>query len=329
MSHIIFGIEESPYSVKVRSYFRYKNLPHEWINRNQNPELYGRHARLPLIPLVVTPEDTAVQDSTPIIQTFESKYPDPSIHPDDDVARFVSCILEEFGDEWGNKWMFHFRWARDVDQIACAKRLAGWSNPDASPEQLDAMAEQIRNRMVDRVWFVGSNASTAPIIEESFKEAVAILDNHLIGRNYLFGERPSFGDFGLWGQIYNANRDVTPAEILKPYTNVVAWLERMLSPTNLGPFESWSELSNTLTPLLKTQVSELFLPWSEANSEAILASQDEFDVELRLGKWVQKPQKYHAKSLSMLRQEYTKVQTNKNINELLAEVGCLSYFQNH
>ena len=25
-------------------------------------------------------------------------------------------MLEEFGDEWGNKWMFHYRWAREIDQ---------------------------------------------------------------------------------------------------------------------------------------------------------------------------------------------------------------------
>jgi len=27
----IFGAELSPYSVKVRSYFRYKRIPHEWV----------------------------------------------------------------------------------------------------------------------------------------------------------------------------------------------------------------------------------------------------------------------------------------------------------
>ena len=30
----IFGSELSPYSVKVRSYFRYKGLPHEWLLRS-------------------------------------------------------------------------------------------------------------------------------------------------------------------------------------------------------------------------------------------------------------------------------------------------------
>ena len=41
----IFGVENSPFSVKVRSYFRYKGLDHEWIVRNLStmPE-YQRYA---------------------------------------------------------------------------------------------------------------------------------------------------------------------------------------------------------------------------------------------------------------------------------------------
>ena len=30
----IIGAEMSPYSVKVRSYFRYKAIPHQWVLRN-------------------------------------------------------------------------------------------------------------------------------------------------------------------------------------------------------------------------------------------------------------------------------------------------------
>ena len=30
----IIGAEMSPYSVKVRSYFRYKGIPHQWALRN-------------------------------------------------------------------------------------------------------------------------------------------------------------------------------------------------------------------------------------------------------------------------------------------------------
>ncbi len=55
--------------------------------------------------------------------------------------------------------------------------------------------------MVDRVWFVGSNALTAPQIEVGFQDMLGLLDRHLATRPYLFGGRPAFGDFGLWGQI--------------------------------------------------------------------------------------------------------------------------------
>jgi len=57
--HRIFGNELSPYSVKVRSYFRYKKIPHEWIVRDATNEAeFRQYAKLPLIPLVVTPDGT-------------------------------------------------------------------------------------------------------------------------------------------------------------------------------------------------------------------------------------------------------------------------------
>ena len=156
----IIGAEMSPYSVKVRSYFRYKGIPHQWILRNAASQAeFEKYAKMPIIPLVVTPEGTGIQDSTPIIDRMEKLYPEPSIHPDEPVAQFISALIEEFGDEWGNKWMFHYRWAREVDQIASAGRIARMRAPNASEEEHDALADQVRTRMVDRVWFVGSNAT--------------------------------------------------------------------------------------------------------------------------------------------------------------------------
>src|SRR5437763_2674281 len=167
----IIGAEMSPYSVKVRSYVRYKAIPHQWVLRNaQSQPEFEKYAKMPIIPLVVTPEGTGIQDSTPIIEAMEKLYPLPSIHPDEPVASFVSALLEEFGDEWGNKWMFHYRWAREVDQISSAGRIARMRGPGVSEEKHAVFAEQVRARMVDRLWFVGSNAANAPRIEAGFVE---------------------------------------------------------------------------------------------------------------------------------------------------------------
>src|SRR5882672_9828029 len=91
----IFGLELSPYSVKVRSYFRYKAIPHAWIVRNsENAAEYQKYAKLPLVPLVVTPDGEGIQDSTPILEHFEALVPEPSIHPQESVDAFLSALLE-------------------------------------------------------------------------------------------------------------------------------------------------------------------------------------------------------------------------------------------
>ena len=91
----IFGSELSPYSVKVRSYFRFKGLPHEWLLRSTaNQAEFQKYAKLPLVPLVVTTEGEGVQDSTPILERFEKEHPEPSILPADPALAFLSALIE-------------------------------------------------------------------------------------------------------------------------------------------------------------------------------------------------------------------------------------------
>jgi len=322
----IFGVELSPYSVKVRSYFRYKGVPHRWLLRNPDTESeYRKYARIPIVPLVVTPEDEGIQDSTPIIERVEAERPEPSIHPAEPVAAFVSALLEEFGDEWGNKWMFHYRWAREVDRLSASGRIARVMLPAGTEEQHAGIAGQVRERMVGRVWFVGSSEQTAAQIEDSFRESVGLLDAHLAERPYLFGARPAFGDFGLWGQLYNAWTDPTPGAWIEGCApNLLAWIQRMTWPRAEGDFEAWSGLEPTLLPLLERQVGALFLPWTRANEACIAAGDEEFSVELAGRTWTQKPQKYHAKSLKALRAKYAGVADRSALDALLERAGCLS-----
>ena len=322
----IIGAEMSPYSVKVRSYFRYKGIPHQWLLRNAASQAeYDKHAKVPIIPLVITPDGTGIQDSTPIIDAIEKLHPEPSIHPDDTVAKFVSALIEEFGDEWGNKWMFHYRWARDLDQRASAGRIARMRGPAASEEQHDAFAAQVRARMVDRVWFVGSNEMTAPQIEHGFVEMLGLLDSHLATRPYLFGGRPAFGDFGLWGQFYELSTDPTPGALIAGSApHVLDWVHRMLWPRAESAFESWTALAPSLMPILSRQVGAQFMPWTCANARALADGKEEFSVTLGDRVWTQKPQKYHARSLGVLRAKYADIADKDALDPILDAAGCLA-----
>ncbi|HVH04466.1 MAG TPA: glutathione S-transferase family protein [Myxococcota bacterium] len=320
----IFGIELSPYSVKVRSYFRYKGIPHTWVVRSGDQmEEFRRYAKLPLIPLVVGSDGSSLQDSTPILERLEALYPEPGIHPSDPVAAFVSALVEEYADEWGNKPMFHYRWTYAADQQSAAERIARANAPDAPAAQLGALSGAIRERMVPRLSFVGSNAATRDTIETSFQRQARILEAHLAARPYLFGARPAFADFGAYAQLYQCWSDPTPGAWLRAETpRVVAWIERMLAPKALGPFEPWRALEPTLAPLLRDEIAGCFLPWSDANARALAAGAAEFDLELGGRPFRQQTQKYHARSLAALRERYAAAADGGPLDATLERTGC-------
>ncbi len=320
----LFGSELSPYSVKVRSYLRYKGIPHEWTLRSAaNQAEFQKYAKLPLIPLVVTPQGEGLQDSTPIIERFEAAGTGPSIVPEDPALAFLSALLEEYGDEWGNKWMFHFRWAYPADCWATAERIAqqmmGHQGPLAVAQARTAVAE----RMSGRLGFVGSNATTRPLIEASFKRALEILDRHLASRPYLLGGRPAMADFGLWGQFYEAATDPTPGALMRAgASNVTTWVQRMVSPKAEGPFENWQSLSASLMPLLSEEVGALFLPWSAENAAAVAKGDKSFEMKLAGSIWSQEPQKYHARSLAEIRRKYSAARGAPGLDEILDKADC-------
>jgi hypothetical protein len=100
----------------------------------------------------------------------------------------------------------------------------------------------------------------------------------------------------------------------------------MTAPRNDGPFEDWQSLRPTLEPLL-SNAGTYFLPWSTANARALSAKEETFSVELNGETYVQSAQRYHAKSLNVLRERYTAVADKPALDLILEETGCLTYLQ--
>lgn len=298
----LIGAELSPYSVKVRSYLRYKGIAHTWVPRGPAVQAeFQKYAKLPLVPLIVGADETAMQDSTPIIERLEAAHPELAITPPDPRAAFVSALLEEFADEWLNKAMFHFRWAYEADQLWAAKRIVDMMTEGAPPPDRRPVEAAVRERMIGRLSFVGSNSVTGPFIERSFRRFADMLEAHLRGRPYLFGHRPALADFGVFGQMYELLSDPTPGGILRAHhPHVVDYIDRMLEPAPQGEWDDFDTLAPTLTPILQADV-RVFLRWSAANAAAGDAP---YTVDLDGAPFSQEPQKYAVKSLATIRAKY-------------------------
>lgn len=327
MTYRIYGSELSPYSVKVRSFFRLKGIAHDWIPRSPAVQAeFQRYAKLPLVPLVVTPDGEGVQDSTPILERFEASYREPSVVPADPALAFVSALLEEYGDEWGNKWMFHYRWRYQPDIWSTSERIARQMMGEQGTLAVAQARAAVAERMTGRLGFVGSNEKTQPLIEASFKKALGLVEAHLATRPYLLGARPAMADFGLWAQLYEAATDPTPGAIMRASApKVMGWVQRMLDPSAEGEFESLAALTPTLMPMVKDEVAGLFLPWSQANAEAIQRGDRSFTLKLGGTDWSQEPQKYHARSLAEIRRKYAAARGAAGLEPLLEQSGCLRW----
>jgi len=328
--YVIIGRPESGYSMKVRSAMRYKGLSHEWMDRClRNEKLYQAHAQVQLIPLVFLPDGTAVQDSTPILERLEADHPSPSLHPTDPGTRFLSELLEEYGDEWVNKLMFHHRWGYRPDQRHRSGTLAR-GMLEGHPLRVFApiAARFIVRRMIPRMSFAGANENNAPILVESFTSLVSILEKHLRHRPYLLGRRPAFGDFGLWGQLHQAYIDPTCGAHLKDRgPAVVSWIERMLDPKDEGDFESLAALEPTLRPLFEREVGAKFLAWDGANEAALAAGQQQTELTMDGHLYYQRTFKYPARTLSILRRKFAVASNHAELRAFLEETGCLPYLE--
>ena len=66
------------------------------------------------------------------------------------------------------------------------------------------------------------------------------------------------------------------------------------------------------------------MPWTLANEAALKQGDEELTVRLGDRIWIQKPQKYHARSLSMLRTKYAAVTEKTALDPVLEAAGCLA-----
>lgn len=325
----LLGLDISPYTMKVKAYLIFKEISFEWAPRNRkNEKLFQANARVQLIPMVFRPDGSAMQDSTLIMEEIEAHHPAPSMYPQDPALRFISDLLEEFGDEWCNKLMFLPRWFYASDQVATSNRIASatfegsWYKPFVTP----IMARFIVRRMKPRLSFAGANETNRPHLEEGLKSFITLLDAHLEKRSYLLGERPSFGDFGIYGNIYQAWTDPTAGGYIKSSApNVDAWIKHMMAPEVCGEFESLETLLPTLMPILRDEVADKFLKWSVANDKAWKAGEPETALEINGAPYKQKTFKYHSFSLGELRKKYAPVAGNASLTDLLTETNCLQY----
>lgn len=327
-SYRLFGAETSPYSLKVRSFLRYKNADFDWVLRSAaTEEEFNRHAILPTVPLLVSPGGKTSQDSTNMLATLEKNHAAPSAIPEDPACQAIALILEDYADEWLNKAMFYHRWSQSPDREAAATRVLEQLLSGKQPAKRREAKASVVERMTEKLPIVGATAENAPVITASFQRFVGLFDAHLEKHLFIFGGRPCSADFALAGQLQQILLDPTGGNWLReraPF--VVAWCEFMETPTPGAPFASLEDVSETLLPLIRDEVAQTYLPWAAANSKAITKRKKDVSLKLSDGKFAQTTQRYASKSFRVVKKAVEKIGDADGLAAFLDAAGAKTYF---
>ena len=322
----LIGNVASPYTRKMVAYLRYKRIPYEVIWGQPEDILQKMNIDAPkpiLLPVFILDRDgraTAVTDSTPLIREFEEKYPDRSVLPKDPALNFINFILEDFGDEWCTKFMFHYRWHFDEDADNAGTILPLGINSTLLDDELAFFKEHFAKRQIDRLWVVGSNNDTAEFIDKSYKNVLSIFEEHFKKQPFLLGNFPSSCDFAVYGQFTQlVGFDPTPRKIaydISPRT--VAWVSTLEDRGGLNYVEennSLDSLSDSIHDLFK-ELSTSYVPTMIENHKAINKGEKEWSVDLAGYPWKQKSFPYQAKCLDWIRDEFRNLD-NENQEKVL------------
>ncbi len=325
----IIGGLGSPYSMKMRAIFRYRRIPHVWIQ--QTPETREETAgiRPPVIPIIQYPDGTYHNDSTPMIYDLEARHAGRSVVPEDESQAFLAHLLEDMADEWATKMMFHYRWFRERDQRQMSEWLAFDSAMGKGLDGIREFAALFRERQVGRMALVGCTEHNRPLIEATCTEIFSLLDAHVTEEAFLFGGRPSLADFSFMGQFSQLAVDPTPCEKMRaeaPY--LFRWLMQMddLSGFEGGPWRAPEKrLSHAVLELLR-MAGSVYFPFLEANAKAAEAGEETFRFEALGMAYEQGTFRYQVKCLSELRRRYAGLSESarKRLEPVLEETGCLA-----
>lgn len=332
----LIGGTGSPYTRKMVSLLRYRRIPYSinWADPAATLDAMGIDKPRPVLhpTFLFADEEGGVEpacDSTPIIRRLESMYPDRSVLPGDPALAFIDYLVEDFADEWCTKYMFHYRWYPQEDADNAGTLLPLTMDVTCPPDVLQDFKQAFTERQVGRLYVVGSNDTTAPVIDASYRRFLAAMENRLQSQPFVLGKRPGAGDFALFGQLSQLvgfdPTSRTIAHAVSPRT--VAWVDRMEDQCGLEPGEGdWVRLDeqpDSLRPLL-AEIGRVYAPALRANAAAVAAGEKTWEVQIDGASWTQQTFPYQAKCLRWINEEYRALTDaeRERVDAALAGTGC-------
>ena len=227
-----------------------------------------------VMPTVLCPDGTWLQDSSCIIDWFEERYSERPITPPGGAQRVASLLLELHGDEWLPAVAMHYRWNKPENARFALDEFARSGFPWLPRFLGRPLVSPAARKMQSYLPVLGVSPETEAGVERFASGLIAQLDAHFAEHPYLLGGRPCIGDFALFGPLWaHLFRDPATTSLIDGAPAVRAWFERLLKPPEgegSAPqdFLANDQVPSSLDPIFQTLFAEQF-PYVQALVAAI------------------------------------------------------------
>lgn len=268
--YTIYGGELSYFTRKLEAAMLFYGADFE-LKRKRDPLIESRSGTHQ-IPVLHTPENWMIADTTPLLRMLDARFPERAMFPAGELGVLVH-VIEEYFDEWVARTMVHYRWHYSESAEFAATRISGGN-------------KEIAERVLD--WGPRSCRATGTESEQQQRAAedeyVRILEaaeSQLKETEFLLGDRPNAVDcIVLGGLRAHTCMDPVPKRVTAAYPTVVEWAESRADTWN-GAGEMAAFPSST--PFARTILGEMattYKPYVLGNHDAQAAGSKAFQAKI-------------------------------------------------
>ena len=225
------------------------------------------------IPLIHTPEDWVLADTTPILRLLDGRFPARRLFPAGPLGMLVS-VVEEVLDEWVARVMVHYRWHNPENARYVLSEGAG----------RELSLEELKEHPIFH-WGPRACRATGTehpaqqrAAEQEYMEMLNALETQLGSTRYALGDRPSAADTIILGGL-RAHTNADPIPDLSGYTRVLEWEAKCENGWDgkgeLAPFPKSTPFAQHMLELTRDQYTKFV----SANGKALTADDKVFQIE--------------------------------------------------
>ncbi len=272
-TYTIYGGELSLFTRKLEAALTFYGANFTRENKTaDNAGLIETRAATHQVPVLLTPENWMIADTTPLLRLLDARFPHRAMFPQNELGVLVH-VMEEHFDEWIARVMVHYRWHYPQSAKFAAERMA---NGD----------EQIAARMLN--WGPRACRATGTdsqqqrqAAEAEYTRMLAAAEAQLQQTQFLLGDRPTAVDcIFLGGLRAHTNMDPDPKKVTANFPSVLHWCQTRADTWDgsgeLAPFPESTEFARAVLG----EMANTYTPYILCNRDSQAAGAKAFHTEI-------------------------------------------------